>query len=383
MLSPLIRAILFWSLLFLSCSSIKTQESSRKNQPFALTWIEGKCEHCRIARQLSKVEFVSKTEAWGIGFLWNYHGEGSGDYVIVHTVDGGRTWKELSASRTHAVEPSFAFLNPKVGWISYMNESGEYVAKHTVDGGNHWKTQGLGVQLVKFFNEREGYGYGFCKTEKQCFFRTTDGGRTWAESGVLETKFVGNAFFLNSQTGWIAGMNEGKTLILRTVDGGAHWDATKVYAGPDIADVRDVFFLNDHRGWFISWAFNDDGTRLFKTEDGGKTWEADGDGTFQKKRKWLSQVRFIDESVGFIFNSVDTSNTVLDPVPGADGYVQMTFANWSQNNLLYTNDGGQHWEKFAIPRMVNDCDVFEQVLLCSAVQGESGLWLLKVQPVAK
>jgi photosystem II stability/assembly factor-like uncharacterized protein len=271
MLSPTMRAILLWSLLFLSFSQIKTREQSSNAQPFTLTWVKGECRYCPIARQLSKVRFVTKTEAWGIGFLWNYHGQGSGDYVIVHTVDGGRIWKELSTSSAHAVEPSFVFLNPKVGWISDLNSSGEEVAKHTVDGGKHWKTHNSGGQFIKFFNEREGYGYGFCKTERQCFFRTTDGGRSWTDSWLPDIKFVDNAFFLNARTGWIAGMNGEEAFIVRTVDGGVHWEATKVDAGPGVANIRDVFFLDDRRGWLISWAFNEDGTRLFKTQDGGKT----------------------------------------------------------------------------------------------------------------
>jgi photosystem II stability/assembly factor-like uncharacterized protein len=380
--TPLIKAILFWPLLFLSFSSIKTQEQSSKTQPFTLTWVKGECRHCLIARQLSKVRFVSKTEARGIGFLWNYHGQGAGDYVIVHSVDGGHTWKELSASSTHAVEPSFAFLNPKVGWISYYS-SGEYVARHTVDGGEHWKTDNNGGQFIKFFSEREGYAYGSCKAERQCFFRTTDGGRSWTESWLPDIKLVDNAFFLNSQTGWIAGMNGEEAFILRTVDGGVHWETAKVDAGPTVANIRDIFFLDDLRGWLISWAFNDDGTRLLKTQDGGKTWEADDDESFQGKRKWLSQVRFVNSKVGFAFNSVDTSNTVLEPVPDTDEYLQMNFVNWNQNNLLYTRDGGQHWEKFAIPHAVNDCQIFDGDLICSATQGERGLWLLKVHPTAR
>jgi photosystem II stability/assembly factor-like uncharacterized protein len=287
MLSSTMRAILLWSLLFLSFSPIKTQEQSSKTQPFTLTWVKGECRHCPIARQLSKIRFVSKTEAWGIGFLWNYRGQGSGDYVIVHTVDGGRIWKELSTSSVHAVEPSFAFLNPKVGWISYLHSSGEDIAKHTVDGGKHWKTHQSGGQFIKFFNEREGYGYGFCKTERQCFFRTTDGGRSWTESWLPEIKFVDNAFFLNSQTGWIAGMNGEEAFILRTVDGGLHWEAARVDAGPGVANIRDVFFLDDCRGWLISWAFNEDGTRLFRTRDGGKTWEADDDGKIISTREFI------------------------------------------------------------------------------------------------
>ena len=385
MLIRLIRAILWLSLLFLSFSSTETQEQTSADQPFVLTWIQGKCEHCPIARQLSKVKFVSKTEAWGVGFLWNYHGQGAGDYVIVHTLDGGGTWKELPDSRTHALEPSFTFLNAKVGWISYMVPgSGEDVAKHTIDGGHHWKPQlGAGVQLIQFFNEREGYGYGWCKSERNCFFHTTDGGRNWAESPLPEIKRVANAFFLNPQTGWIAGTNEAETWILRTVDGGTHWDAAKVDAGGDAAETRDLFFLDDRRGWLISWAFNDAGTRLFKTEDGGKTWEADGDGIFQGKKKWLSQVRFINPRIGFAFNYVNTSNSGAQPLPGANESMQTGFANHDQNYLLYTEDGGQHWKQFGISRMVNDCDVVEQDLFCSAVQGESELWLLKVHPLGK
>ena len=304
--TPLIKAILFGPLLFLSFSSIKTQEQSSKTQPFTLTWVKGECRHCPFARQPIKDQIWSaRRRAWGIGFLWNYHGQGAGDYVIVHTVDGGRTWKELSASRTHAVEPSFAFVNPKVGWFSYLNSSGEYVAQHTVDGGGARKAQDHYVQFVKFFNEREGYGYGSYKTERQCFFSHDRlASRSWTESWLPDIKFVDNAFFLNSQTGWIAGMNGEEAFILRTVDGGMHWDTAKVDAGPSVANIRDVFFLDDHRGWLISWAFNDDGTSLFKTQDGGKTWKADDDrSSFQGKRKWFISGSFCQQQ-GWILLSI-------------------------------------------------------------------------------
>lgn len=319
-----------------------------------------------------------------MGFLWPYHGQGSGDYIMVHSADGGRTWKELRFSAMHGGGPTFALLDARRAWVSAMAPAGECAVRQTSDGGRHWKTlTDECIELVRFFSAQQGYGLRLCQdAEQSCFARTSDGGRTWGYSALPAIRYVDKAFFLDTQTGWIAGKTQDKRVAtLRTSDGGQHWDVSIIQAGNDLAEVRDLFFLDPRRGWLITWAFNEGGTRLLKTVDGGKSWIGDPDNSFQGQNKWLSVVRFLDDKVGFAFNSVYTSNDPPEPIEGAERYLRLHFGGGDENNLLYTHDGGAHWDSFAIPRQIHECQVSKGDLLCSAISGESGLWLVKVHPL--
>ena len=305
---------------------------------------------------------------------------------MVHSVDGGRAWKELRFSATHGGGPTFALLDARKVWVSAMALNGECAVRRTNDAGLHWKTlTDACIELVRFFNAQQGYGLRLCQdAERSCFARTSDGGRNWDYSALPEIRYTDKAVFLDAQTGWIAGKTQDeRVVVLRTTDGGRNWDVSIIQAGNDIAEVRDLFFLDPRRGWLITWAFNDGGTRMFRTIDGGKNWIADPDNSFQGRNKWLAVVRFLDDKVGFAFNFVDISNDHPEPIEGAEGYSRLHFGAGDENNLLYTHDGGDHWESFAIPRHVYDCQVSNGDLLCSAISGESGLWLLKVHPLAR
>ena len=380
------RHLLLLCCLFFSTHPANPQDQPSKAQPFTLTWTEGKCKHCETARQLAEIDFTGTGEAWGVGFLWPYHGQGSGDYIMVHSADGGRAWKELRFSATHGGGPTFALLDARRVWVSAMALNGECAVRRTKDGGLHWKTlTDECIELIRFFNARQGYGWRLCQdAEQSCFARTSDGGRKWESSPLPSIRYVDKALFLDSQTGWISGKTQDeRVVVLRTTDGGQHWDVSTIQAGNDVAEVRDLFFLDSRRGWLITWAFNDGGTRLFRTADGGKSWIADPDNSFQGQNKWLAVVRFLDDKIGFAFNSIDTSNDPPEPIEGAVGYSRLHFGAGDENNLLYTHDGGGHWESFAILRHVYDCQVSRGDLLCSAISGESGLWLVKIHPLAR
>jgi hypothetical protein len=91
------------------CYRVSAQESDR---PFTVTWVQGRCVGCKVATDLNRVQWVSRSEGWGIGWHFPPPGaQGSGDYVVVHTVDAGRTWRELPDTWQHAVPPAFWFLN--------------------------------------------------------------------------------------------------------------------------------------------------------------------------------------------------------------------------------------------------------------------------------
>lgn len=95
------------------------------------------------------------------------------------------------------------------------------------------------------------------------------------------------------------------------------------------ASYRDVFFLDDQRGWAVGGAFNIEGGLLGTTTDGGRTW------VFRDRIAKPSE-----RSTSFHLNAV----TFLDERTG--------FAAGDGGHLLRSVDGGLHWHAVARRRAV-------------------------------
>jgi len=290
-----------------------------------------------------------------------YGEQGAGDFIVVHTKDAGRTWRELPQTNQYAGDsdgpPAFSFLDPEHGWIAW-SPSVEAELVRTQDAGLHWrhvsppKYSQQSFQRIQFFDENDAYG-----TEVTTFFRTHNGGHTWTQTQIPHLRFIDRLLFPTPETGWIAGTDGQDFYVFRTTNGGCDWQESRTTPPRAPDSVRDLFFLGQDRGWLITWHHNDEGTYLFSTIDGGRSWTPEYDLSFQGKGKWASVVRFVSEKKGFVFVRED------------DG-----------DKLVYTTDGGAHWLSQALPRSVYDCQLFEGDLLCSAGNSPSGFWLLTLHP---
>ncbi len=327
--------------------------------PFTLAWSEGKCVGCKIAFELGRIQFISRNEAWAVGCNYPPPGaNGAGDFVVVHTKDAGHTWRELPQTRQHAGDadgpPAFSFLDAARGWIAWWDPADEPKIIRTQDGGKHWR--GVShefLQKTRFFDDSRGFGAEVTK-----FLRTTDGGRSWTETEIPHVRFIDRMLFLTPDIGWIAGTDGSAFFVLRTTNGGRDWEESRTTPPAEVANVRDLFFLDQNRGWLITWHFNDSGTHLFSTGDGGRNWKPELDSSFQGKGKWAGVVRFVSEKNGFVFER-DASNG---------------------QNLIYTTDGGANWRKQTLPQSVYDCQVFQGDLLCSSGNWPPGFRLLSLHP---
>jgi len=340
------------------------QKPSSANTPFTLTWTAGRCVRCTITKDLGRIQFTSPSRAWAIGYSFPPPGaQGFGDYVVVHTVDAGRTWRELPQTYKHAGDadgpPAFSFLDAARGWIAWWNPADEPRMIRTRDGGRHWQTVSHEfLQKVQFFDENHGYGAEVTK-----FLRTDDGGRTWIETQIPHLRFIDRMFFQTPTLGWIAGTDDKGFLVFRTTDGGRSWEEARSTAPRELADVRDLFFLDQRRGWLITWHYNDSGTYLFFTVDGGKSWASEPDPAFQGKGKWAGVTRFLSERNGVVFESEDAAGSS---------------SGFDRHAIIYTADGGTNWHKEPTPYFVDDCQVFEGDLLCSASNSKWGFGILKL-----
>lgn len=81
---------------------------------------------------------------------------------------------------------------------------------------------------------------------------------------------ISDIFFADSLNGWAVGAQGERSTLFRTEDGGDSWQATPIHTR-----FYRLFFLNAHLGWALSAAMlnkNQIALQLYMTIDGGSTW---------------------------------------------------------------------------------------------------------------
>lgn len=116
------------------------QDPKAASIPFTLTWSEGKCLGCKNAAWLGEIQFVSRSQVWGVGFKDELNAVNT---IVVHSADGGRTWREVPQSQQYT-DPdgqlAFSFPDAAHGWIAtWGNLAGEPEMISTRDGGLRWQ----------------------------------------------------------------------------------------------------------------------------------------------------------------------------------------------------------------------------------------------------
>jgi photosystem II stability/assembly factor-like uncharacterized protein len=260
------------------------------------------------------VSFVNNSEGWVVGGKpdpWSLTTEGK----ILHTADGGQTWEVQQEYNSYLL--AVHFVSRLHGWA--VGKSGTILA--TINGGSTWTAQTAGTNYtlydVDFVDDSYGwitgaespYGYG----GDGRVWRTTDGGAHWTQAGYFEGWDECGKYsvdFVDRSTGYIAGAQEGKGSVHKTIVGGQTWVEKPL--GGDYPTLRGLNFLSANEGWVVG----DDGF-IAHTTNGGDTWELQASGT----GKDLRAVSFLDSQRGYA--------VAADPATG--------------NTLLKTTDGGLTW----------------------------------------
>lgn len=218
---------------------------------------------------LAGFDFIDPETGWAVG---------AGG--VQRTQDGGLRWSRTTARRSASRVSGRAirFLDAQVGWLVGMHG----VLMYTEDGGFNWEhaTTPLGdgerpnFEDVYFADTRHGWVVG----EGGTILATVDGGDTWVRqdtgvpdarpapkpermqrSGKVELVDTGDRTpgltlssvrFVDARRGWVAGhyAGLGRSLILRTDDGGASWRVEADIAGEEL---RTLFVQGSDRLWAI------------------------------------------------------------------------------------------------------------------------------------
>ncbi len=123
---------------------------------------------------------------------------------------------------------------------------------------------------VFFVNNQTGF---LCATNYLA--KSTDGGLTWQKAlpDSLNDNFI-NIFFVDANNGWVTASNS----LLRTKDGGTTWQRIQKRF------VFDVQFFDANHGYITA-----DTTALYRTSDGGVTFDSVSKSDFGRSLYFFSQ----------------------------------------------------------------------------------------------
>lgn len=248
----------------------------------------GRWESLPVPFGSADLAFLDENEGWAMAGLGV--GAGSMGVAIYRTGDGGATWQQVYTNDPNLANASADLplsglkndltpLNAQTAWISGVTYAPEtfYFFK-TSDGGRTWAEQPLpmppaaqGAEISidegpAFLSAQEGFlSVRFSgESSKTAFYATQNGGQTWELLSTLPG--AGSVDFVSPQQ---AVFWTGEQFFV-TADGGQAWTSIspdvlfgESFAGMDFVDARS--------GWV--WTYDLTGRLgLYRTSDGGRTW---------------------------------------------------------------------------------------------------------------
>ena len=292
---------------------------------------------------LTSVCFVDSLTGWAVG-----------DEELIHTTDGGKSWKYQDASRLRGeYMNSVFFKNKNLGWIVGS------IILHTTDGGQNWTGQERGANQNKNYELRSVFFYdekiGWASGDSSLILRTTDGGLNWQSQSVGNNiQTVYSIYFIDSLKGWAVKQNE----VLQSTNSGVSWN--KIYT-VNVNYLSSIFFLDSLYGWTVGGS-----GVIFNTIDGGKNWNRSTIVDSPYFDINLSSVYFSDLNNGFVigedWDAIFEAHAMIFKT--TDGGKNWTSPNYDQslselnslsfvngkfgwivggNSILYTNNGGNDW----------------------------------------
>ena len=221
---------------------------------------------------------------------------GSEAVDVLHTSDGGVTWKVISVSNYNTAnnpkglpfggdKSGLSFVNETTGWATGFTAADNFAWLYiTHDGGVTWQHQSIPLPASAsqvstippvFFNATSGLLPVIIPSlagQTINIYVTHDGGASWSATGPVPTSATaGTIDFVDALHGWIVSNTFDvksnqyiNSTVYRTGDGGHHWTRYTVRLN---ADITMIDFVSQTRGWAI-----DSAQVLYQTTDGGQTW---------------------------------------------------------------------------------------------------------------
>ena len=268
--------------------------------------------------------------------------------IIFKTIDGGKSWEKNEIPEFSEIYnlqftiDSLAYFNARKS-----NDSIIYICK-TTNFFSNWtilSETDLPIQSCHFFNNDVVVGISIDNEWREqgtannlihiCMVKSNDGGSTWnypdsfipltygswlLSGGSYRVHFIGNLGY------YFASRDADRPLdfIIKSEDQGNTWSCSNISQ-----QLNDVQFLDTNTGFVLggNYGFHYGYGVLFKTEDGGKTWNM----IYYDDFGGRPAILFSNESIGF-----------------------MTSNNIRPSGLFTSSNGGYSWTKDTILTSVAD-----------------------------
>lgn len=243
-----------------------------------------------------KSKIFSLADLNSIEFIDDNFGYASGG-AILKTTNSGKTWEDISLFNIEFY--SMCILNRD--FIALAGRLGEFVK--STDAGESWSITSpftaYTYTKMKFFTPK----LGVALSQDSYLQKTLDGGSSWEK---ITEPGIGDFYFADSLFGWLSrsSWDFDYAEVYKTTDGGKTWNYTE-----QIKSIYNMYFLNDKIGWTIS------NNQLLKTTDSGDNWEIINYNLIQNVKEMI----FADEN---------------------NCYFLIEGINTSLNSIYHSNDGG-------------------------------------------
>lgn len=212
--------------------------------------------------------------------------------------------------------------------------------------------QVITITWIHMLDAARGWAIGGPGQGSDHVLTTVDAGQTWRdvtppEPTLVEGNLSAIGFFADIDAAWVIYRSQAHMVIpdtpvvWRTLDGGRTWLSS---AALDLQDLNefywpsDLVFVDSQHGWLllhVGVGMGHDYVALFRTNDGGKTWDRlldpYGDSGIQACQK--TGITFPSSEIGWL-----TGN--------CDGLMTGAF-------LFQTTDGGLTWQTVVLPAPVD------------------------------
>jgi photosystem II stability/assembly factor-like uncharacterized protein len=258
----------------------------------------------------------------------------SGYNTFLKTNDGGENWIQIPVVvNGNGTLHSVYFVNENVGYIA-GNDS---LILKTTNGGINWQNISIGNEnyfAVYFLNEQTGYVGG----SNSQIYKTTNGGSNWVQQQTAYLIAITSLYFVNSDTGFMAGGLPSSGIIQKTTNGGANWYVVSTDAGY----LWSIRFADAQTGYAEGWG----GT--LKSTDAGENWTLIQPYGYENVNPVDVQNVYLFGAGGAIAKTTNGGLNFFQQSSGSTGPIKTIFminenTGYAGDIVIKTTNGGINW----------------------------------------
>jgi len=327
---------------------------------------------------LGSIQFSESRVLWAQGYTPPGGEAGAGEWTLVTSHDGGRSWRELRDSWSHNEGTrAFFFAHGRDGWIMAPNSlrlGAEPYYASTTDG-RRWRTLRVPNSFVdEILYRGGGRGAALANDQykgKSSFFVTEDNGRHWRLKAIGKDMWVDQFTYSDHEAPVLAGCRGHDTVILASRNGGKSWTRTKIprlsstpQTGGCDAQVDGLAFAPGKPGFALVQRHTfpltkaDGYASVWRTVDGGRDWQRVFLDRYPETAKWFDGPYVLGD-LTLVFVKGGTSASVA-----------------------YSRDAGQSWSTASLPTQLSGCFARGRALTCTAGSKGFRVATLTSKPVA-